>query len=66
MARFISSINPGIDSGVDDIAHQQNLKVFDVYNVYRVVLSLVLVIGIYFRSLSLLGTIDPALFQQTI
>ena len=66
MARFISSINPGIDSGVDDIAHQQNLKVFDVYNVYRVVLSLVLVIGIYFRLLSLLGTTDPALFQQTI
>ena len=66
MARLISSINPGIGSGVDDIAHQQNLKVFDVYNVYRVVLSLVLVIGIYFRSLSSLGTIDPELFQQTI
>jgi len=66
MARLISSINPGIGYGVDDIAHQQNLKVFDVYNVYRVVLSLVLVIGIYFRSLSSLGTIDPELFQQTI
>ena len=66
MARLISSINPGIGSGVDVIAHQQNLKVFDVYNVYRVVLSLVLVIGIYFRSLSSLGTIDPELFQQTI
>ncbi len=66
MAQFISSINPDIDTGVDAIAHQQNLKVFDVYNVYRFVLSLVLVIGIYFQSLSTLGIIDPELFQQTI
>ena len=67
MPQIISPILPGIDSGLDELAHQQNQKVFDVYNVYRLVLSLILVIGYYFRSLtSSLGTISPELFLQVL
>ncbi len=49
----------------DDIGHQQNQKVFDVYNVYRVVLAFILLISFYFKPItSSLGSIDPELFLQ--
>lgn len=63
MPTISSSITPAID----DIGHQQNQKVFDVYNVYRLVLSLVLLISFYFRSInSSLGFISPDLFLQVV
>jgi len=63
MSSLASTFNPDID----DIGHQLNQKVFDVYNIYRVVLSLVLVIGFYFRSFTFsLGAINPELFLQVI
>jgi len=37
---------------IDEIAHRKNQKVFDVYNIYRVVLSLVLLTGFYFSPLT--------------
>jgi two-component system sensor histidine kinase PilS (NtrC family) len=52
---------------IDEIAHRQNQKVFDVYNIYRVVLSLVLLTGFYFSPLTFyLGTIDQELFLPVI
>lgn len=65
--RQYTSITTDIDTGFSGIAHQQNLRVFDVYNIYRLVLSLILVTGFYFRSItSSLGTINPELFLQVI
>ncbi len=45
---------------------QQDRRIFDVYSIYRLVLSLVLLISFYYRSppTSPLGIIDPTLFLQ--
>lgn len=52
---------------IEAISHQQNQKVFDVYNIYRVVLTLILLISFYFRDItSSLGIIDQDLFLQLV
>ena len=44
---------------------QQNQKIFDIYNIYRLVLSLILLISFLFESsISALGIISPALYFQ--
>jgi two-component system sensor histidine kinase PilS (NtrC family) len=56
-----------IKTDIDDIGHQQNQKIFDVYNVYRLVLSLILLISSYFGNIiSALGSIDQELFVQVM
>ena len=54
------SSRESIDTG------QQDRRIFDVYSIYRLVLSLVLLISFYYRSppTSPLGIIDPTLFLQ--
>jgi len=52
-------------SDIGEISYQQNQKIFDVYNIYRLVLSLIILISYFFRDLtSSLGAIDPDLFVQ--
>lgn len=53
-------------TSLDDLGQQQNRKIFDVYNVYRLVLSLILLISFYFRSVSSLGDINPELFLRVV
>jgi len=56
-----------IKTDIDDIGHKQNQKIFDVYNIYRLVLSLILLISFYFRNIiSALGSINQELFVQVM
>ena len=49
------------------LAQPQDQTVFDVFNIYRVVLALILLISFYLRSLtSTLGTINPDLFVKVV
>ncbi len=55
------------DSSLENLAQQQDQRVFDVYNIYRFVLSLILLTSFFFRSLtSTLGTINPDLFVNIV
>jgi len=50
-----------------DSAEHQNRKIFDIYNIYRLVLSLILLISFFFKSLTFnLGSVNPELFIQVI
>ncbi|MDG2174565.1 MAG: ATP-binding protein [Gammaproteobacteria bacterium] len=56
-----------IKTDIDDIGHQQNQKIFDVYNIYRLLLSLILLISSYFGNIiSALGSINQELFFQVM
>jgi hypothetical protein len=56
-----------IKTDIDDIGHQKNQKIFDVYNIYRLVLSLILLISSYFGNIiSALSSIDQELFVQVM
>lgn len=49
------------------LAQQQDQKVFNVYNIYRLVLSLTLLMIFYFRPfMSTLGIINPDLFVKVV
>ena len=55
------------DTSLENLTQQQDQRVFDVYNIYRFVLSLMLLISFAFRSLtSTLGTINPDLFVNVV
>ena len=55
------------DTSLENLTQQQDQRVFDVYNIYRFVLSLILLISFAFRSLtSTLGTINPDLFVNVV
>jgi two-component system sensor histidine kinase PilS (NtrC family) len=55
------------DTSLENLTQQQDQRVFDVYNIYRFVLSLILLISFFFRSLtSTLGTINPDLFVNVV
>ncbi len=59
--------NNKTDTSLENLAQQQDQRVFDVYNIYRFVLSLILLISFYFRSLtSTLGTINPDMFVNVV
>jgi len=63
----MSSLDNSNKPNLEYLAQQQDQKVFNVYNIYRVVLSLILLISFYFRSLtSTLGTINPDLFVKVV
>lgn len=52
-------------SKIDESFNRQNQKIFDIFNVYRLVLSLILLISFLFKSnTSFLGSINPDLFLQ--
>ena len=54
-------------SDLDEIGRKQNQTIFDVYNVYRLVLALILIISYYFLSLtSSLGSINPEFFIRIV
>ena len=56
-----------IKTDIDDIGHQKNQEIFDVYNIYRLVLSLILLISSYFGNIiSALSSIDQELFVQVM
>ena len=55
------------NASLENLAQLQDQSVFDVYNIYRFVLSLLLLISFFFRSLtSTLGTINPDLFVNVV
>ena len=55
------------NASLENLAQLQDQRVFDVYNIYRFVLSLILLISFFFRSLtSMLGTINPDLFVNVV
>jgi len=59
--------NNKTDTSLENLAQQQDQRVFDVYNIYRFILSLILLISFYFRSLtSTLGTINPDMFVNVV
>jgi len=63
----MSSLDNSNKPNLEYLAQQQDQKVFNVYNIYRVVLSLILLISFYFRSLtSTLGTVNPDLFVKVV
>jgi two-component system sensor histidine kinase PilS (NtrC family) len=49
--------------GIDDNRRQQNAQIFNIYNLYRLVLSLILLISYLFTAdLNFLGSVDPELY----
>ena len=60
MAHLFSRLTP------DSSVVQQTQRIFDIYNIFRLVLSLVLLISFTFAGReSLLGSLDPVLYQRT-
>lgn len=51
---------------IDDDRRQQNTQIFNIYNLYRLLLSAILLISFWFTSdLNFLGSIDPDLYFRT-
>jgi len=52
-------------ASADAETREQNLKIFQIYHLYRLALSLILALSYYFRATtSPLGSVDQALFEQ--
>lgn len=51
---------------IDDDRRQQNNKIFNIYSLYRLLLSIILLVSFLFTSdLNFLGTVNPELYFRT-